>query len=59
MTFTPGATIAAEQPARPRLRLSFGLLEPEELDEGVRRLARALRRSGARRGRVGATAPLS
>jgi len=40
------------------MRLSFGLVEPELLDEGVRRLAIALREV-RRRGRAGATGALS
>ena len=59
VTFTPGGVITAEQPwARASLRLSFSLLDPEELEEGVRRLARALREV-RRRERHRATAPVS
>ncbi len=43
MTFTPGGALCADRRAQTSLRLSFSLLEPGELDEGVRRLARALR----------------
>jgi DNA-binding transcriptional MocR family regulator len=43
VTFTPGGAVTAERHSQTSLRLSFSLLEPEELDEGVRRLARALR----------------
>ena len=48
----------AEKSSRTSMRLSFGLVEPELLEEGVRRLAVALREV-RRRGRVGATASLS
>ena len=58
VAFTPGAATMPELAARAHLRLSFGLLEPEELDEGVRRLARALR-AVHRYDQLGATAPVS
>jgi len=58
VAFTPGAATMPEPAARAHLRLSFGLLEPEELDEGVRRLARALR-AVHRYDQLGATAPVS
>jgi 2-aminoadipate transaminase len=50
VTFTPGGAVTAERRSQTSLRLSFSLVEPEQLDEGVRRLARALRavRRGAR-----------
>jgi DNA-binding transcriptional MocR family regulator len=50
VTFTPGGAITAERRSQTSLRLSFSLVEPEQLDEGVRRLARAIRavRRGAR-----------
>ena len=55
VTFTPGGAVTAERRSQTSLRLSFSLLEPEELDEGVRRLARAIRevrrRAAARGGR--------
>ncbi len=58
VTFLPGGAVMAEKSSRTSLRLSFGLVEPERLEEGVRRLAVALRE--VRRGaRVGATASLS
>ena len=41
--FTPGAATTAEPPARACMRLSFPMLEPAGLDEGVRRLAMAIR----------------
>lgn len=56
--FLPGGAVMAEKSSRTSMRLSFGWLEPELLEEGVRRLAVALR-AVRRRGRVGATASLS
>jgi DNA-binding transcriptional MocR family regulator len=43
VTFTPGGAVTAERRAQTSFRLSFSLLDPEQLDEGVRRLARAIR----------------
>src|SRR5919197_1723641 len=43
VTFTPGGVVTPERHSQTRLRLSFSLLDPDELDEGVRRLARAIR----------------
>jgi 2-aminoadipate transaminase len=43
VTFTPGGAVTAERRSQTSLRLSFSLLDPEQLDEGVRRLARATR----------------
>jgi DNA-binding transcriptional MocR family regulator len=57
-TFLPGGAVMAEKSSRTSMRLSFGLVEPALLDEGVRRLAVALREV-RRRGRVGATGALS
>ena len=57
-TFLPGGAVTAEKSSRTSMRLSFGLVEPALLDEGVRRLAVALREV-RRRGRVGATGALS
>jgi 2-aminoadipate transaminase len=42
MAFVPGAAFAVERPEPNSLRLSFASVGPAELDEGVRRLARAL-----------------
>ena len=56
--FLPGGAITAEKSSRTSMRLSFGLVDPALLDEGVRRLAVALREV-RRRGRVGATGALS
>jgi DNA-binding transcriptional MocR family regulator len=58
VAFLPGGATQAEPSARTSLRLSFSYVDPEQLDEGVRRLARALR-SLHRRQAVGATAPVS
>lgn len=43
VTFTPGGAVTAERRAQTTMRLSFSLIDPDELDEGVRRLARAIR----------------
>lgn len=58
VSFTPGAAVTTERQAQTRLRLSFSLVDPPELDEGVKRLARALREL-RRRDRSAATMPLS
>ena len=59
VTFTPGAATLAEPRSETALRLSFGLLEPEQLDEGVKRLARAMRSVRRQAPGAGATAPVS
>ena len=41
--FTPGRALRPEQSSQSSLRLSFPLLDEERLDEGVRRLAVAIR----------------
>src|SRR3954447_3523268 len=58
VTFTPGGAVTAERMPLTSLRLSFSLVDPPELDEGVRRLARALREV-RRRERYSATVPVS
>jgi aspartate/methionine/tyrosine aminotransferase len=58
VTFTPGGAITAERRSQTSFRLSFSLLEPAELDEGVRRLARAIR-AVRRRARTAVAAPMS
>jgi 2-aminoadipate transaminase len=58
VTFTPGGAVTAERRSQTSFRLSFSLLEPEQLDEGVRRLARALREV-RRRARHSVAAPMS
>jgi DNA-binding transcriptional MocR family regulator len=58
MTFLPGGALQAEKSTRTTMRLSFGLAEPAEHDEAMRRLALALREV-RRRGRGSATGALS
>src|SRR3954465_6515747 len=58
VTFTPGASVTVERSAATTLRLSFSLVDPPELDEGVRGLARAIREL-RRRERYSATVPMS
>jgi 2-aminoadipate transaminase len=58
VTFTPGGAVTAERRSQTSFRLSFSLLEPEELEEGVRRLARAIREV-RRRARIAVAAPMS
>jgi 2-aminoadipate transaminase len=43
VTFMPGGALTAERRSQTSFRLSFSLLDAPALDEGVRRLARALR----------------
>jgi 2-aminoadipate transaminase len=58
VAFTPGGAITAERRTQTSFRLSFSLLEPPELDEGVKRLARAIREV-RRRSRHAVAAPMS
>jgi DNA-binding transcriptional MocR family regulator len=58
VAFTPGDAITAERRSQTSLRLSFSLLDPPELDEGVKRLARAIREV-RRRSRHAVAAPMS
>jgi 2-aminoadipate transaminase len=58
VTFLPGGALQADKSARTTMRLSFGLAEPAEHDEAMRRLALALREV-RRRGRSAATGALS
>jgi DNA-binding transcriptional MocR family regulator len=58
VAFTPGAAVTVERRSQTSMRLSFSLLDPEELDEGVRRLARAIREL-RRRSRLSRAAPVS
>jgi DNA-binding transcriptional MocR family regulator len=58
VTFTPGGAVTVERRSQTSLRLSFPMLDPAELDEGVRRLARALRQV-RRRSRESVAVPLS
>lgn len=58
VSFTPGGSVSAFKTTQTSLRLSFPLVDPEELDEGVRRLARAIREV-RRRERHRTTMPVS
>ena len=58
VAFTPGDAITAERRTQTSLRLSFSLLDPPELDEAVKRLARAIREV-RRRSRYAVSAPMS
>ncbi len=58
VAFTPGGAVTAERRSQTSFRLSFSLLDPDQLDEGVRRLARAIREV-RRRARHSVAAPLS
>ncbi|HYF27778.1 MAG TPA: PLP-dependent aminotransferase family protein [Baekduia sp.] len=58
VSFLPGGAAQAEPSSRTSLRLSFSYVAPDELEEGVRRLARALA-AVRRRAPVSATAPMS
>jgi len=59
VTFTPGGAVTPERRSQTGLRLSFPLLDAEELDEGVRRLARAIREVRRRSRHSVAAAPIS
>jgi DNA-binding transcriptional MocR family regulator len=43
VTFTPGGAVTPERRSQTAFRLSFSMLEADDLEEGVRRLARAMR----------------
>ena len=58
VAFTPGDAITVERRTQTQFRLSFSLLDPDELDEGVKRLARAIREV-RRRSRHSVAAPMS
>jgi 2-aminoadipate transaminase len=58
VAFTPGGAVTAERRSQTSFRLSFSLLDPDQLDEGVRRLARAIREV-RRRTRHSVAAPMS
>jgi len=58
VSFTPGGAVTAERRSQTALRLSFSLVDPELLDEGVRRLARAIREV-RRRDRHSVAIPMS
>ena len=57
-SFLPGGAVQAEPSPQTRLRLGFSLVSEGDIDEGIRRLAAALR-SVRRRPRVTATTALS
>ena len=59
VTFTPGGAVTPERRSQTGFRLSFPLLSPDELDEGVRRLARAIREVRRRARHSVAAAPIS
>ena len=58
VAYVPGVTAVVERPHETKLRLTFARVDPPELDEGVKRLARALREV-RRRERRTANVPLS
>jgi DNA-binding transcriptional MocR family regulator len=58
VAFIPGGAVTAERRTQTSMRLSFSLLDPPELDEGVKRLARAIREV-RRRSRNSVAAPMS
>ncbi|HEY1277616.1 MAG TPA: PLP-dependent aminotransferase family protein [Thermoleophilaceae bacterium] len=58
VAFTPGGALTVERRSQVSLRLSFSMLDPDELEEGVRRLARALREV-RRRARHSVALPMS
>ena len=43
VAFFPGGAVSTERRAQTSMRLSFSLLQPAEVEEGIKRLARALR----------------
>jgi 2-aminoadipate transaminase len=58
VTFTPGGAVTAERRSQTSFRLSFSMVDPEQLDEGIRRLARAIREV-RRRAHHALAAPMS
>ncbi|HEX8123304.1 MAG TPA: PLP-dependent aminotransferase family protein [Solirubrobacteraceae bacterium] len=58
VTFLPGGAAQPEPTGSTSLRLSFSIVAPERFDEGIRRLARALR-AVQRRDRIAATGIVS
>jgi 2-aminoadipate transaminase len=56
--FLPGHAALVEESQRPSMRLTFSLADEQTLDEGVRRLAAALR-AVIRDGRFSSTAPVA
>jgi 2-aminoadipate transaminase len=52
VSFTPGSAMLVETPRATHMRLSFSLVDPEEIEEGIRRLSgviRALQSHGRQR----------
>ena len=58
VTFSRGGAVTVERRSQTSFRLSFSLLDPAELDEAVRRLARAIREV-RRRARHAVAAPMT
>lgn len=56
VTFLPGSAMAAEAGGNGAMRISYARLDPEDMDEGVRRLAAAIRAVRARAARPGIAA---
>jgi DNA-binding transcriptional MocR family regulator len=48
VSILPGSTCTAVEAAENRIRLSFSCAKPEEIEEGITRLARVVRRASAR-----------
>ncbi len=48
VAYAPGGAMRIARSPHLSMRLSFGYLSPEDLDEGVRRIASSLRALGAR-----------
>jgi DNA-binding transcriptional MocR family regulator len=58
VSFTPGSAALVETPRATHMRLSFSLVDPEAIDEGVRRLGRVVRMLQAR-GQARRSVPLA
>jgi 2-aminoadipate transaminase len=58
VAYTPGGAMRLGRSPHLSLRLSFGYLEPDELDEGVRRIASSLRAVASRPAPRRAAAPI-
>ena len=43
VSFVPGGAVSTERRTQTSMRLSFSMLDPAEVEEGIKRLARALR----------------
>jgi 2-aminoadipate transaminase len=53
VSILPGAACMADEPTESYVRLSFSYPKPEEIDEGIARLARVVRRVAAQQEQVG------